>query len=276
MCFVGLGLLVMFYKEKPLVPSPALPIAQAQEEKGNGGYATPGPSIAQVPKVTFLEGLKYVWNHPVVLRLILANTLYAFASAGLEVSLPLMATSKRGFDMTVSQYAIISTYSGAYGIFFNMFLLKCLVNRLGEVRTVKIGSLLLAFGLLGYPLSDLYIPNNDPGIYVAIILSSTLCTSGWMIVNSIIAAMISEQVSRDKQGITQGIKKFIVNIFKGMGPISQGALFEWSMRVNAPIVSFVWLSVGFLTSLAIICTIPKKVLEQNANQAHHQKHLVEQ
>jgi len=57
------------------------------------------------------------------------------------------------------------------------------------------------------------------------------------------------------------MKKFSSNMLKGLGPVCQGVLFQWTMQAGVPIISYLWLSMGFLLTMTIMQSIPRGVLE---------------
>ena len=73
------------------------------------------------------------------------------------------------------------------------------VARLGQKRANGIGLLLTGFGVLGLPIADAYIRAHSVQLWLVIVPSVLTMSSGYMLINSLIASFISTHARPEMQ-----------------------------------------------------------------------------
>jgi len=66
------------------------------------------------------------------------------------------------------------------------------------------------------------------------------------------------------QGITQGLAVFLSSSLSGIGPVVLGVVANAAQEAKVPVLSFLFLSVGYLVALLALKDVPREVLEAEA------------
>lgn len=134
-----------------------------------------------------------------------------------------------------------------------------IVARLGQKRANGIGLILTGVGILGLPVGDYFVRSHTVKLWSCIVVTVLIFSSGYMLINSILASFISLHASREMQGIAQGIAALASQILSGLGPIAFGALYN---AIKAPIPVFLCLTAGYLVSFCVLLVVPRATLEK--------------
>lgn len=214
------------------------------------------------PKPTFLDGLRYVAGEPILVRLITVYTLLQFLNGELLMAIPLLAESRHGFNMSTSETGVALMLFGLYCIIFNFTMFKHIVSRLGQKRANALGFILTAVGLLGLPLTQYLTTPASTCMWVGICCSYVIFGTGYMMLSCILTSLISTHASPHYQGVTQGVTRMFASVTRGIGPMVEGAMFEWSLSINVVSASFFFISAGYIFAMLILAPVPREVLER--------------
>lgn len=207
------------------------------------------------------QGVMYVISSPLLVRLILVYSLTSFLNGGLFLSINLLALASWGYDMQPRECSIIMLLFGCWATFFNACLFKPVVRHLGSKRANAVGLIATGVGVLGLPLADMFVPSHSWPLWGCIVSSVLVFGSGYMLVNGLLVGFISSHASADMQGITQGLAVFLSSSLSGIGPVVLGLVANAALEAKVPVLSFLFLSVGYFVAFLALKDVPREVLE---------------
>jgi len=109
-------------------------------------------------------------------------------------------------------------YSGFLGIFVQGAMRQgVLVRKLGEVRLVTIG---LLAGAAGYAMLGFSF-----GV-AALLTAATVASFGTGVLRPALTSLITQQVSRNEQGVVLGLNQSLLSVAQIVGPALSGALID--------------------------------------------------
>jgi len=135
--------------------------------------------------------------------------------------------------MGSSEMGIVFAGAGAVTVLVRGVAVGRLVRRIGEVRTVRIGCVVLALGLGTIPLI------NSPLWLVALVPAWALATG---ILFPSLASLVSQATDAHSQGSILGGSQVVGGLGRVVGPIWAGLLFQ-SVHLGSPFVLGALLSV---------------------------------
>ena len=151
----------------------------------------------------------------------------------------------------------------AFYVLYNQLLFRRVLRRLGQKRANTLGIVLVAVGILGFPLVEAVVPCHTPLMWVVLTIFSAITGSGYMMVNTIFAAVISSHADAGMQGVAQGVSKMLAALTRGIGPMILGPIFEWAVGdLGVPFVAFLVISLGYLSVLLIVGPVPRPIFEK--------------
>jgi len=210
------------------------------------------------------QGVMYVISSPLLVRLILVYSLTSFLNGGLFLSINLLALAPWGYDMQPRECSIIMLLFGCWATFFNACLFKPVVRYLGSKRANAVGLIATGVGLLGLPLADMFVRSHSWPLWACIVSSVLVFGSGYMLVNGLLVGFISSHASADMQGITQGLAVFLSSSLSGIGPVVLGLVANAALEAKVPVLSFLFLSIGYFVAFLALKDVPREVLEAEA------------
>ncbi len=239
---------------------------EAEEEEPHHSFLRP-PILPRgdnsfVGRPSLCQGVLYVLRDPLLVRLIVVYSLTSFLNGGLFLSINILALNSQGFDMQPKDSSVIMLLFGSWAIFFNALLFKPFVLWLGPKRANALGLLATGFGVLVLPFADHYVRAHTWLLWGCIAVGVLVFGSGYMLVNSLLLGFISAHASGEMQGITQGMAVFLSSICSGVGPIVLGIVANASQDARMPVLSFLFLTVGYTSAMAALHGVPRDVLEK--------------
>jgi MFS family permease len=142
--------------------------------------------------------------------------LFTFAFATFIAGFALFA--ERRFGYGPHQVGYIFMYSGFLGIIVQGAMRQgALVRKLGEVRLVTVGFLSAAVGyaLLGFSFG-----------LALLLVAAGLSSFGTGVLRPALTSLITQQVSRNEQGVVLGLNQSLLSIAQIAGPAIAGALID--------------------------------------------------
>ncbi len=121
------------------------------------------------------------------------------------------------FHLDEAHIGYIFPILGAVSVIMRAGILGRLVSRFGEVRLMQVGALLLAIGLLAFPLP------KELGTFIPVML---LVPIGTALLFPATSALLSQRCDRAELGQVLGVQQAFGGIARIFGPIWAGAAFE--------------------------------------------------
>lgn len=153
-----------------------------------------------------------------------------------------------GVDETTIGYFYV--YVGAVSLVMRALLLGPIVDRLGEVRTLRLGALSLGLGLALVPL---------PGSIWALALAVLLIPVGTAMLFPATTSLVSRRARRGQTGQTLGVQQTFGGIARWLGPTWAGLLFQ-----HLGIASPFWVAAALV---GVVCLMTLKVRPGNGEVA---------
>jgi DHA1 family tetracycline resistance protein-like MFS transporter len=156
------------------------------------------------------------FRRPVLGGLLMEFFLFTFAFATFIAGFALFA--ERRFGYGPHQVGYIFMYSGFLGIIVQGAMRQgALVRKLGEVRLVTVGFLSAAVGyaLLGFSFG-----------LALLLVAASLASFGTGVLRPALTSLITQQVSRNEQGVVLGLNQSLLSSAQIAGPAIAGALID--------------------------------------------------
>jgi multidrug resistance protein len=192
------------------------------------------PSHAHGPQTSIRAAVLRVVRHPTAsqprLIWIYAVGMGAFASLSAVVALYL----KFRFGITEQTIGYFFLYMGALSVVLRAVILGWLVDRLGETRVMRAGTVLLALGMLLWPL-----PRTVP--IMALVLA--LIPTGTALLFPSVTALVSHETDPKEVGQTMGVQQAFGGVARVAGPMWSTPAFQvlgpaFPFLIAAGIVAF--------------------------------------
>jgi multidrug resistance protein len=169
-------------------------------------------------------------------RLIWIYALGMGAFYGITAILTLFLMAR--FDVTTRTIGFFFAYMGALNVVFRVFLLGRVVDRFGEVRTMRVGAAALALGLFLLPLTT-----SLPMLAVAI----ALMPLGTSLTFPCVTSLLSRVVAGHERGSYMGVQQ----TFGGMGRVIYPLWAGWAWDVLGVLEPF-WTSAALVGGTILI------------------------
>ena len=176
-------------------------------------------------------------------RLIWMYSLGIGAFYGINATLILFLGVRFGVDEKSIGYFFV--YMGALNILFRLGVLGRVVDRLGEVKTARLGATLLALGLFVIPFT---VPVALPGLlrFLALGLAVGLIPLGTALNFPSVTGLLSRVVADNERGVYMGVQQTYGGIARSLYPLWAG--FAWDAL--GTVVPF-WTS-GLLVAVTVL------------------------
>lgn len=167
---------------------------------------------------------------------LLLGFLQVFGFIGIEAILSLMLND--AFLVTESRQQYLAfMFLGIMLVLLNGGLSRPLLGRLGEVRTLNIGQLLLALSMFGLPL----VAPNIVGLYALL----AVLAAGSAFANPSLSSLTSRLAPSHMQGFAFGTSQTLGALARIIGPLSFGFLYQTLKGPRSLFVSAALMLVGW-------------------------------
>jgi len=157
-------------------------------------------------------------------RLFSVAFLTTFALAAFETTFAIMIPMVYGYGAT--GIGVLLAFAGLMQALAQGYLVGKLVKRIGEVKLVSLGIILLAIGLA--PMANLPTPST-------LLLALALLSLGYGFASPAIASLISKRTERALEGEALGINQSASSMARILGPVA-GGLAYGTLGTSAPYV----------------------------------------
>lgn len=198
-----------------------------------------------IPGISLVQAVKY----KTILGLMLSFFLLYLAAQAVMTNWSFYTIHK--FDWGKTQIGISITVVGLMVAFVQGFLVRIVNPKLGNHRSVTLGLLLYAVGMLGFGLA--------PAGWVMLLSIIPYCLGG--INGPAMQAMMSNHVPANEQGKLQGVITSMQSLTSILGPIIMGGLFDYFTSEGNPYIpgaAFIAGTVLILTAWVIAIVSMKK------------------
>jgi DHA1 family tetracycline resistance protein-like MFS transporter len=176
-----------------------------------------------------VKALKRAFAHPTIGILLAMVFTFGLAFAMFQTSFALFASARFGFD--VQQTALVLTYVGVLSVVMQLVVVKRVVKRLGENRSIVLTLSSLALGLL------LIAAVRNP---LMLIVVMPILSFGGGVTTPVLTSLISKSVDRAEVGGMLGISTSVDSLSRVVAPILGNALLAfgsaWPSIVGAAIL----------------------------------------
>ncbi len=160
-----------------------------------------------------IKALKKAFGHPTVGILLTMVFTFGLAFAMFQTSFALFASVRFGFN--VQQTALVLTYVGILSVIMQLVVVKRVVKRLGENRSIVITLASLALGLV------LMAAVQNP---LMLIVVMPVLSFGGGVTSPVLTSLISKSVERAEVGGMLGISTSVDSMSRVIAPILGNAL----------------------------------------------------
>ncbi len=176
-----------------------------------------------------IKALKKAFGHPTIGILLTMVFTFGLAFAMFQTSFALFASARFGFN--VQQTALVLTYVGILSVIMQLVVVKRVVKRLGENRSIVLTLAALALGLV------LMAAVQNP---LMLIVVMPILSFGGGITSPVLTSLISKSVDRAEVGGMLGISTSVDSMSRVIAPILGNALLvfgsAWPSLVGAAIL----------------------------------------
>ena len=176
-----------------------------------------------------VKALKQAFGHPTVGILLSMVFTFGLAFAMFQTSFALFASARFGFN--VQQTALVLTYVGILSVIMQLVVVKRVVKRLGENRSIVVTMSALALGLV------LMAAVQNP---LMLIVVMPILSFGGGVTTPVLTSLISKSVDRAEIGGMLGISTSVDSMSRVIAPILGNALLNfgsaWPSMVGAAIL----------------------------------------
>ncbi len=176
-----------------------------------------------------MKALKQAFGHPTVGILLSIVFTFGLAFAMFQTSFALFASARFGFN--VQQTALVLTYVGILSVIMQLVVVKRVVKRLGENRSIVVTISALALGLV------LMAAVQNPWMLIVVM---PVLSFGGGVTSPVLTSLISKSVDRAEVGGMLGISTSVDSMSRVVAPILGNALLvfgsAWPSIVGAAIL----------------------------------------
>lgn len=214
------------------LPEPARDEEDDHEPGAADGDTAGGAAAASHERVAIWRSVLDVLRHPAgpiaSLIWIYAVTMMAFMAMNSVLALYL----KEVFGVTEATIGYFYVFVGAVSLVMRAAALGPIIDRLGEVRTLRVGAVALAIGLALTPL-----PRSLWGLGAAVMLIPI----GTALLFPATTSLVSRRARRRQTGQTLGVQQAFGGVSRWLGPTWAGLAFQ-----DLGIASPFWISAGLV------------------------------
>ena len=160
-------------------------------------------------------GFRHVFARPRLTLIVALQIVTTVAFAGFEGTLALL--TKERYGQGIRGNGLLFTYIGVCLLLAQGMLVRRYMPRVGERRFVRLGTLLLAAGLLGIPLGGTALAWVLPVLAVTVV--------GFAMVTPSLASLLSLHTPSDLQGEVMGLGQSGTSFARILGPFVGNVLF---------------------------------------------------
>jgi MFS family permease len=151
-------------------------------------------------------------------KYILIYTAGVFSFSNIFGTFQLFAGRKEGLAYNQSEIGLIFSFMGICNALVQIFLIRYFTKQIGEQNSLILGCFLSVFGLglIGFSPTTIILMTVIAVLAVGNGLSNTVSVS-----------LLSQHVSKDKQGTVLGVNQSLGSLARFFGPVWGGMVYQW-------------------------------------------------
>jgi MFS family permease len=202
-------------------------------------------AAAEAPRRTSLgRAILRVLSHPgdERSRLILV---YAFGMmAFMAMNGVMVLYLDRAYGVTEESIGWFYAYVGGLSLLIRALALGPINQRLGDVRTLRVGTLSLVIGMACLPLPRLLLPRADVPALIGLAVAVFLVPVGTALLFPATTSLVSRLSLRNETGQNLGVQQAFGGVSRMLGPIWATAVFQF-VGISAPF----WIAAGLMAGV---------------------------
>lgn len=147
----------------------------------------------------------------------------------------------RAYGVTEENIGWFYAYVGGLSLLMRALFLGPINRRLGDVRTIRVGTLSLLLGMACLPLPRLLLPGADVPALVGFAVAASLVPIGTALLFPATTALVSRLSVRTETGQNLGVQQAFGGVSRMLGPIWATAVFQF-VGLAAPF----WIGAGLM------------------------------
>jgi DHA1 family multidrug resistance protein-like MFS transporter len=175
---------------------------------------------------------------------------------GISIYFLIFALISLGFSMLIAAFSVYApekdgsvdetalgiyfTYAGLLLFFSQRFLIKPMINWVGEENVVKIGIFGMLLGFITLPLAPTF-----PWMF----MTNTPLLVGLSLANPSVTSLISKLSPRKEQGSVMGFNQGFASLSRVFGPLIAGVLFDYQIALPFYLGAFIF---GVIAVIAVV------------------------
>lgn len=151
-------------------------------------------------------------------KYILIYTAGVFSFSNIFGTFQLFAGRKEGLAYNQSEIGLIFSFMGICNALVQIFLIRYFTKQIGEQNSLILGCFLSVFGLglIGF----------SPTTIILMIVIAVLAVGNGLS-NTVSVSLLSQHVSKDKQGTVLGVNQSLGSLARFFGPVWGGMVYQW-------------------------------------------------
>jgi MFS family permease len=151
-------------------------------------------------------------------KYILIYTAGVFSFSNIFGTFQLFASRKDGLAYNQSEIGLIFSFMGICNALVQIFLIRYFTKQIGEQNSLILGCFLSVFGLglIGF----------SPTTIILMIVIAVLAVGNGLS-NTVSVSLLSQHVSKDKQGTVLGVNQSLGSLARFFGPVWGGMIYQW-------------------------------------------------
>jgi DHA1 family tetracycline resistance protein-like MFS transporter len=182
-----------------------------------------------------LQRLVEAIKRPCVGPLLQVRFWFSLAFTLFQVNFVLYAKIRLGLDLTTT--SLLLTFVGVLAVITQVFIIGHLTDRFSEKTLIRIGTIILAFSLVGWGL----VPN----LFLLVIVLVPIAVAGGVL-SVVITSQLTKAIRKEEVGGTLGLDDSLQTFAQIVTPVAGGALIQY---LGASSLGFV---AGALMAIAVL------------------------
>jgi MFS family permease len=150
----------------------------------------------------------------------------------------------QAYGVTEQNIGWFYAYVGGLSLLMRALLLGPINQRLGDVRTLRVGTLCLVIGMACLPLPRLLLPRADVPALIGLAVAVFLVPVGTALLFPATTSLVSRLSLRNETGQNLGVQQAFGGVSRMLGPIWATAVFQF-VGISAPF----WLASGLMVGV---------------------------
>lgn len=220
--------------------------AAKEAAKDEGSRPDTAPAVA--PQRTPLRrSIAHVLAHPRDERSLLIWIYALGMMAFMAMNGVMVLYLERSFGVTEQTIGLFIAYIGGLSLLMRALLLGPINRRLGDVRTLRLGTLSLGLGLASIPLPRLLLPEQDVAALVGLAVVIALVPIGTALLFPATTSLVSRHSVRNETGQNLGVQQAFGGVARMTGPIWSTAVFQ-HIGISAPF----WIAAALMGTVGLV------------------------